>query len=404
MQAGLDLESLRPIMDALADLRKQVGRVETKVAGREAKDMRAWIYQDAHQVKKVGADKASYYVGWVDPAKRRRCKSCGPGAAGRQLAKQLMRKVSAELTLGTYGRNLGKTWAEFMDEFEAKCLDRMAPGTQQQMRLTLKMFEELCKPGQVSGITTSTVDDFAAKRRAQGSRRVKGEPLGAVTVNNGVRRLRLALRKAHRWGYLEKLPEFDLAREPERIPNYVTPEDLAKLYAACGSATEPVAQGYTPADWWRALLVTGYLTGWRRSEILGLRRDDVDLDTGGTLLRAEITKGKRDARLTLHPLVTDHLRRLVGFEPEFFAWQRSIATLYRHLEALCVRAGTPRYGFHDLRRAFATLNADRVSVMALKELMRHRQIATTMRYVNMAHAVKGAVEVIYVPDLKAGTG
>jgi hypothetical protein len=27
----------------------------------------AWIYQDDKQVKKHGEDKASWYVGWIDP-------------------------------------------------------------------------------------------------------------------------------------------------------------------------------------------------------------------------------------------------------------------------------------------------------------------------------------------------
>lgn len=30
--------------------------------------MKTWIFQDDKQVKKVGADKASWYVGWLNPA------------------------------------------------------------------------------------------------------------------------------------------------------------------------------------------------------------------------------------------------------------------------------------------------------------------------------------------------
>jgi hypothetical protein len=30
----------------------------------------AWIYQDPKQVKKHGEDKASWYVGWFEPARR----------------------------------------------------------------------------------------------------------------------------------------------------------------------------------------------------------------------------------------------------------------------------------------------------------------------------------------------
>ena len=37
----------------------------------------AWIYQDDKQVKKHGADKTSWSVGWIDPEGHRRSKSAG---------------------------------------------------------------------------------------------------------------------------------------------------------------------------------------------------------------------------------------------------------------------------------------------------------------------------------------
>jgi len=43
----------------------------------------AWMYQDDKQVKKHGSDQVSWYVGWIDPEGKRRCKSCGPGPQGR---------------------------------------------------------------------------------------------------------------------------------------------------------------------------------------------------------------------------------------------------------------------------------------------------------------------------------
>jgi hypothetical protein len=45
---------------------------------------KAWIYQDDKQVKKYGDDKASWYVGWIDPAGKRKCKSCGGGKKGKR--------------------------------------------------------------------------------------------------------------------------------------------------------------------------------------------------------------------------------------------------------------------------------------------------------------------------------
>ena len=61
------------------------------------------------------------------------------------------------------------------------------------------------------------------------------------------------------------------------------------------------------------------------------------------------------------------------------------------------------YGFHDLRRAFATMNADRLTGDALQALMRHKSYQTTQVYINMARQMDAAVAGLHVPDvLKKG--
>src|SRR5262249_13927047 len=57
------------------------------------------------------------------------------------------------------------------------------------------------------------------------------------------------------------------------------------------------------------------------------------------------------------------------------------------------------YGFHDLRRAFATQNADRMTGDALQSLMRHKSYETTKRYINMARQLDEAVAGLHVPDI-----
>jgi len=70
-------------------------------------------------------------------------------------------------------------------------------------------------------------------------------------------------------------------REPEKEPIFVTPEHFAAIYKACDVAQVPRNLPYPPADWWRALISFCYMTGWRISEPLAVRREDIDLDAGG---------------------------------------------------------------------------------------------------------------------------
>ena len=48
------------------------------------------------------------------------------------------------------------------------------------------------------------------------------------------------------------------------------------------------------------------------------------------------------------------------------------------------------YGFHDIRRAFATTNAPQLSAVELQGLMRHKSYQTTQKYIRMAEMVSSS--------------
>lgn len=178
----------------------------------------------------------------------------------------------------------------------------------------------------------------------------------------------------------------------------------------------PSTLPYPAADWWRSLIVVGYMTGWRISDMLGLRRDDLDLEAGYAVTRFEDNKGKRDDRVKLHPVVVEHLRRLPGFTPTVFPWNHNRTTLDKEFARIQRAAGIhlpcPErhehtdachvYGFHDLRRAFATMNADRLTGNALQSLMRHKSYQTTQVYINLSRQMDQAVESLHVPEVLRG--
>jgi integrase len=192
------------------------------------------------------------------------------------------------------------------------------------------------------------------------------------------------------------------------------------MYGACDVARFPYDLPYPAADWWRALLGMAYMTGWRIGELLALRREDLDLDAGTAKTLAEDNKGSRDDVVRLEPEVVEHLRKLASFDPCVFPWNHFKTTLYSQFAAIqekaeihlpCTKAHQHTrychvYGFHDLRRAFATMNADRMTSDALKKLMRHKSYSTTQGYIDVARQLHPAVAALYVPDVlkKAGQG
>jgi len=372
----------------------------------------AWIRQDPEQVAKVGTDKASWYCHWLEPGRRQRCKSCGPGERGKALAEELKLKVERDLTLGTYEPNANRAWAEFRREYEAKVLPGRADDTQRRVRRCLDDFERLARPGKMGAIRTKTLDDYAAARRLEPVKRRKGAapPVAPGTVAQELSDLKAVLRVARRWGYLAEVPEVPQVRLPRKLPRYVLPEHFAALYLHADALTFPrPLQGYTCGDWWRALLAFVYVaTGWRIGQCLGLLWEDVDLAAGTVVGRHGVTgnKADRDVLVRLHPVAVEHLERVRGFGPNVFPWPHLGVELRRQLARLCRLAGVPRYGWHNLRKGFGTMNAARLSPMELQHLMQHASLATTQRYyVNAMAAQDDAVGRLHVPDvLRRRTG
>jgi len=341
--------------------------------GNLAMQSRVWIFQYKKEVKEKGAAKASHYVGWYDMDGKRHAESCGSGARGKNCAEKRKRQLQSELDMGVH-QPAGRTkWSAFREEYEEKILLNLAPQSRGQVKAALDHFERLARPARMDQINTQTIDAFVATRRTEQGKR-KGANVAPASVNKDLRHVKAALRIAVDWGLLPKMPKIRMVREPEKLLSYVTPEHFAKIYReACPLAELPKTPGqqYEPGDWWQALLATAYLTGWRIGELLALRAEDVDLKIGTVITRHGDNKGKRDERVPIHPVVAEHLRQVMGDGKYVFAWSHDKRALWVefgriqravgiHLPCKEEHEHTPAchvYGFHDFRRAFATVNA-----------------------------------------------
>ena len=369
--------------------------------------MKAWTFQDPRQKKEHGT-KAPWSVGWYDPQGRRKSKRLGLKSA----AEKYRRRIEGELAAGVYEQQSRKSWKEFRSEFDSRVASGMCPTTRQATIAALDIFERIAKPTRVSAIDTTTIADFVKVRRTERGLK-KGSTLSPATVNKELRHIKATLRIAHEWECLPRVPKIRMMKEPQKLIRYVTADHFALLYQACDAVRLPEGLPYPAADWWRAMLTFNFMTGWRIGEPLSLLRDDLDLEEGFAITRHGDNKGKRSERVPLHPVVIDHLRKLAGFDVVVFPWHHSRRRLYDEFDLIHKAAGIRlpchedhehtdachRYGFHDLRRAFATLNAGHMTPDALQALMRHRSYTTTQRYINMADQLHRSVEGLQVPDV-----
>src|SRR5262249_23751090 len=121
--------------------------------------------------------------------------------------------------------------------------------------------------------------------------------------------------------------------------------------------------------------------------------------------KAQDNKGRRDQKISLHPVVVDDLRKLRSFDENVFPWAKDRRKLFAHLHRLQDTAGVkpdggkPYFGFHDLRRALATMNGGRMTADALQALMQHKDYQTTQRYIAIARQLNPAVQDLFVPPV-----
>jgi integrase len=376
-------------------------------------------YCECPQLEPKGKELASWYVGYTDPDGKRRHKSYGAGAIGKKAAQWAAKDISAKLRTGTFESVTTKKWKEFRAEYEKKVLPGLKASTRGLVSDALNTFERLVAPKFMRSINTSMLDDFISKRRQERGKK-KGDPLSPATLNRDLRHLAAALKRAVKWSYLKTMPDINRVKVLHELPLYVTQEHFAMIYLACDSATQPDNMPCSPGDWWKALLVMARMTGWRISELLSLRRDDLDLERGVAVTRAESNKGGRDDSIKLGPEVVEHLKRIRWFGPTVFQWVdpdrpgRDVRSLYTQFARVQEAAGIKLacdgnhehtrfchvYGFHDLRRAFATHNAGKLAPTELQALMRHKSFSTTLGYIhNATRQLDAAVAKLDVPDV-----
>lgn len=108
----------------------------------------------------------------------------------------------------------------------------------------------------------------------------------------------------------------------------------------------------------------------------------------------------------------------MSFNPLVFRWAHEEKALWEEFGRIQKKAGIRLecrqnhkhtdachvYGFHDLRQAFATMNAETLTADALQALMQHRSYLTTQRDINMARQLNRAVDGLNAIRAPGGEG
>lgn len=177
---------------------------------------------------------------------------------------------------------------------------------------------------------------------------------------------------------------FDLrvpAKRSGKLPEPLGRREVERLLNAPGNAKH------------RVLLMTGYATGVRVSELVHLRVEDIHSERMQIHVRQG--KGAKDRYTLLSPRLLDQLRsywRTCRPRPWLFLGRDGrgplpVGTAQKIYYAAKRRAGIERgHGIHTLRHSFAThLMEAGVDLPTLQRLLGHTSLATTAKYLHVTN-------------------
>lgn len=227
------------------------------------------------------------------------------------------------------------------------------------------------RPRRLNTITRSDITTQHAEIGAAGH---------TTSANRMVALVRTMFNLASDWGHHpgpNPASRIKFFKEVKR-DRFVRPDELPRLWRALQNEPNPYVRG---------AFFIGLLTGARRSEVLGMKWEDLDLTQG--LWRIPDTKAGRPHTLPLPRLVVDELRKLPRLEgnPYVFCgrWGRkNLNNVSKPWQRIRKEAGLNDVRIHDLRRTLGSwLVAAGASLPLIGKALNHSQPATTAIYARL---------------------
>jgi integrase len=204
--------------------------------------------------------------------------------------------------------------------------------------------------------------------------------------------LHLMFRLAVRWGYVERgfpNPASEITRFKEtQRQRWVHPSEFPIL----AEAIDQEPNVYVRSGLWLLLL-----TGLRKQELLGARRDDIDWERAQ--LRLPITKSGEEQRIALSTPAIAILQATPELpnNPYILPGQKEgehLVNIDKPWRRTRKAAGLDDVTLHDLRRSVGSWMSEAgIDLNTIKSALRHRNISTTLIYSRLsADPARAAME------------
>ena len=201
------------------------------------------------------------------------------------------------------------------------------------------------------------------------------------TINRIISAGTTVMRYTHHAGlHNVPVPKFERLKEGEQRLTWFSKEDISKL-------AHIALDVYGRQDLADAIVFSAY-TGLRQSEFLNLRATDIDwkgqkIWVGG-IPEQFVTKGRECRGIPIHPLVAPIIEPRL--ENKFLFgddWDGKDQLWYAFKKVRDYAGFSDRHVWHSLRHSFGTFLGEVTHPRQIMELLGHKQIETSLRYVKV---------------------
>ncbi len=335
-----------------------------------------------------GSETAYWYIRyWVNGEEKK--ESVGKvGTITKTIAQTRLEERKRQVRLGQL--DMINSDIPTLREFTPECIEYQREVQQKRSwkkdQSHLNRFIDIFGNKKLSEITVKDIDDYKLKRL----REVK-----AVTVNRELSALRHLFYIAKKWKKFfgeNPVSESGLFKTESQRRRILSEKEEYRLIASSSPHLIPIIK-------------TALLTGMRQGEILTLRWDDANLDSNLITIRAEVSKSKKSRRVP----ISNELRKLlikqkiknsktgyVFVTPLGIPYSgHNHSALKRPFTTARKKAKIEDFVFRDLRHTAATRMAENgASIIAVKEILGHADIKTTMKYFHPDKSLHEAVEIL----------
>ncbi len=265
------------------------------------------------------------------------------------------------------------------DDHHAKQVEGLRDASICEAMLTLRHFERLIKPSSSKQITQQSLDTFVLER---------GEEVGKNTLNKDIRNISAFLNWAVKNRYVASGLEVKKVKVQQKPVTALFPKqvrDLVKLVSEYPTL--------------RLRVLLAVTTGLRRGDIEAIRIKDILFDRN-TITTRNRKANKAMAERPVPEQITTDLSNYVAALPDgqelLFADRFSPKTWAQ----IRRKAGLPDLKFHDLRKTFASLLAQRgVSTAVTQRLLEHSTPQLTNQvYTNVDPVLRQAINLLPVAE------